>query len=68
MTASLIRENSDWPQRLRGIVRHPGLIAALILLLPLLVPPDTRFDYNLWTVNAIMTLSVVAITGASGQV
>lgn len=44
------------------------LVVIILLLLPIFVPPWGRYEIGLWATTAIMGLSVVAVTGASGQV
>lgn len=45
-----------------------SLIVSLLLLLPLFVPHYARYEIGMWASWAIMALSVVVVTGASGQV
>ncbi len=47
--------------------RAAGIVVILVLL-PLFVPPTAQYNTDLWASTAIMALSVVIVTGASGQV
>lgn len=44
------------------------IVVILLLLLPLFVPATARYEVGMWSSWAIMALSVVVVTGASGQV
>jgi branched-chain amino acid transport system permease protein len=58
------------PRKLVHFVRRhrTPLVVAVLLVLPLFVPASERYDVGLWASTAIMALSVVVVTGASGQV
>ncbi|MGM7668950.1 branched-chain amino acid ABC transporter permease [Microbacterium sp. A93] len=44
------------------------IVVGLLLVLPLFIPVDEQYNANLWAAMAIMALSVVVVTGGSGQV
>lgn len=48
--------------------RRTLLVVVGLLLLPLFIPVSEQYNATLWASTAIMALSVVVVTGASGQV
>lgn len=48
--------------------RRTSLIVLGLLLLPLFIPVTQQYNASLWASTAIMALSVVVVTGGSGQV
>lgn len=58
-----------WPAAWDFVRLHRTPIVVVgLLLLPLFIPVGEQYDANLWASTAIMALSVVVVTGASGQV
>lgn len=45
-----------------------AIVVVVLLLLPLFISPSEQYDAMRWASTAIMALSVVVVTGASGQV